>query len=147
MITFTFALYKQILTLHVMGFISKHSECKWWIYSISYTVSSVHKHMWHWTNVPVPVVDLVFPTISEMQIAIRDLSALFDFGVDLDYRYSLQMNQSKTYDDIRRDIKAEVADRLSFINFIRSWSNVLLLWTLGFVLVKYVVLPLNPLTI
>ena len=82
-----------------------------------------------------------------MQIAIRDLSALFDFGVDLDYRYSLQMNQSKTYDDIRRDIKAEVADRLSFINFIRSWSNVLLLWTLGFVLVKYVVLPLNPLTI
>ena len=80
-------------------------------------------------------------------MAMRDVSGLFDFGVELDYRYTLQMNQSKSYDDIRRDIKAEVSDRLVFVNFFRSWSNVLLLCSLGFVLVKYVVLHFNTLTI
>ncbi|KAI0233286.1 hypothetical protein LSAT2_016464 [Lamellibrachia satsuma] len=71
-----------------------------------------------------------------LQMAVRNVVGMFDFGVDLDYHYSLQLNQSKTFEDIREDIDAEVAERLAFVETLKTWSNLLLLWTIGYVLLK-----------
>lgn len=88
------------------------------------------------SHITTSVVDLRFPTIVGLQMAVRNVVGMFDFGVDLDYHYSLQLNQSKTFEDIREDIDAEVAERLAFVETLKTWSNLLLLWTIGYVLLK-----------
>jgi len=88
------------------------------------------------TDGPAYIDGICVPTITEMQIALRKVAKLFDFGVDLDYRYSLQLNKSKSYDNIRGNINTELRRKLVFIETIKTWSNLLLLWTLGYVLLK-----------
>ena len=66
----------------------------------------------------------------------QDIYDMFYFNVTLIYHYNLTMEQSRTFSEIREDIKEEVEERLSPLTKLVSFSNVILVFTLVWMLVK-----------
>lgn len=66
----------------------------------------------------------------------RDIEEMFYFRVDLDYEYNVTLVQSKTYREIRDDIKREIDEKLAFLSKVTLVTNVLFLIFLFFTFIK-----------
>ena len=72
--------------------------------------------------------------ISGIKVAIKNVYDMFYFNVTLDYHYNLTMQQSKTYEEVKRDINDEIESRLRPLYEAFAWANsfvfAMFVWTL-----------------
>lgn len=83
------------------------------------------------------IADFVGETISSnIDFAMSDLYDMFYFNVTLDYHYSLSVNSSQTWDDVRESIQSEIESRLVLFDWAQDWSRYALLFTMTWLVVK-----------
>ncbi|ESP05583.1 hypothetical protein LOTGIDRAFT_103236 [Lottia gigantea] len=83
------------------------------------------------------VVSFVVDEIgAPIKAAIHDVEKMFYFNVSMEYHYNLTMVQSKSYDDVKRDIMNDVKSRLSVLDQAITGAESIMMFTFLLVFVR-----------
>ncbi|XP_064624473.1 DC-STAMP domain-containing protein 2-like [Lineus longissimus] len=77
---------------------------------------------------------------SNIKMAIHNVQEMFYFNVTLEYHYSHNLEQTRSYEEVRRDIMTQIKARLSMFATIIFWTNNLLIIMFIWLAVRIVVL-------
>ena len=71
---------------------------------------------------------------SALMATMKAVIDIFTFKVHLDYVYTIRVEQSRTFSEIRESIRVEVRDRLFVFTAALTWVNWFLLLTFAFMI-------------
>ena len=72
----------------------------------------------------------------EVKVIFNNMTEMFYFDVDVEYTYNVTMVQSKGYEQISRDIKNAIADKLWYFKVTVQLSDVVMMLLLLLIFIK-----------
>ena len=74
--------------------------------------------------------------ISEIKTAVNNVKEMYYFNVTVDYQYYHNLEQTKSYEEVRHNIMTEMKSRVGIFSKVVFWTNNLLMLMFVWLFVK-----------